>query len=554
MTKQITLFCCLFVTFFFMQAQGKFGPITITHGQEIEEDKEKIVRIAGETNGKIYTLATKGDNFFIKVFESSSMALLSTNKIEMPDLIDKEPEFEEIAVLNNRIYIFGSVYDRKNKEANLLAVEISEDGKLTDNKIKLFTTKVARNRERGAFYFKHGPDGDKILILHAALFEKEEIMQYEIKLFDENLNFVTSNLEKVPYTDRSDLEFSISDFDVSFDDDIFLVINESYRDRKLKKNIEKFELHAFKSENNYQKEVINIDISQKEIINCEMLITENKTVNLVGFYSSVRDNGKANKELKGVYSGTVDIQSKSVLNLKFTEFDYETKVKLIGERRAKKGKDVKPMYVTHSLIEKEDGGLIFMAEYRQYIIGNGGGIGIGGIGVSLNSVTFITNEIIVTSFAKDGSVEWTNVLAKDQTASFTTLSLGAYSFAGDSNFTVGMGIFVPVAVLGKGPEYLGAIPIYEHGKLTVVFNDNQKNMGVTDIEEIRPLGNYNKAIPTAFIFDKDSGEITRKDPEELQEEQLILRPGVFFRKSPTEYIIYSSRRSKDKLGRLTVDE
>lgn len=553
MIKKIILSLLLFSALTSINAQGKLGPITIVHGEEIKADKEKIVRIAGETNGKIYTLAIRSDDYFIKVFNSSDMALISSNKIIMPDLIDKEPEFEEIAVLNNKIYLFGSVYDRKNKVSNLVAVNVSEDGKLGDNKISLFSTEVTKNREKGAFYFKESPMGDRLLILHAALFEKEEVMQYEIKLVDENLHIITSHLEKVPFKDRNDLEFSICDFDVSDNDDIFLVINESYRDRKKKQNIEKFEVHGFKNSNGYKKEVVNVDFTDKEVINCEMMITKNKTINLVGFYSSVRDNGKANKELKGVYAGTIDIQSNAVNNFKFNEFDYDTKVKLIGERRAKKGKDVKPYYSTHSLVEKEGGGLLFLAEYRQVIVGNSTGIGFAGVGVSLTPITFITNEIIVTSLNEDGTVQWANVIAKDQNASFSTLSIGIYAFSGNSQFTVGMGVSIPVAVLGKGPEYLGAMPIYENGQLTVVFNDNEKNIGVTDIEEIKSLGNYNKAIPTAFVFNKDNGEITRIDPEELQKDELILRPGVFLRKAPNEYIIYSSKRSQDKLGRMTID-
>ncbi|WP_134200916.1 hypothetical protein [Meridianimaribacter flavus] len=553
MIKKNMLFLLLAIISFSVNAQGKLGPITITHGKEIEADKEKIVRIAGETNGKIYTLATKGKNFYIKVFDSADMALISVNEIEMDDFINKEPVFEEIAVLNNKVYIIGSVYDKKSKVYNLLSVEISEDGKLTKNKKKLFSTQVTKNREKGAFYFKHAPLGDKLLIMHASLFDKEEIMQYEIKLIDQNMHVVTSHLEQVEFTDRRDLEFTISDFDVTFDEDIFLVINESYRDKKAKKNIEKFEVHAYKKKNAYTKEVINVDFEGKEVINCEMLMTANNTLNLVGFYSSVNKRGRANWKLKGVYSGTIDMSSNTVTNLKFNVFDFDTKVKLIGERRAKKDKDIPPFYVTHSLIEKEDGGLIFLAEYRQSIIGSSSGIGIGGLGVNFTPITFITNEIIVTSLNADGSVEWANVIAKDQKASFTTMSVGVYGFSGNSNFTVGVGVMIPVAVLGKGPEYLGAIPIYTNGELIVVFNDNKKNMGITDIEKIRALGNYNKAIPTAFVFDKDNGEINRVDPEELQKDQLILRPGVFYLKNNKEYIIYSSRKSKDKLGRMIVD-
>ena len=91
-----------------------------------------------------------------------------------------------------------------------------------------------------------------------------------------------------------------------------------------------------------------------------MLATNKNTLQLVGLYSSVRDNGKAERDLKGVYNATINLSTNSNDNLVFNEFDYETKVKLIGERRAKKGKDVKPLYNKHSIIEKNVAGLIVL--------------------------------------------------------------------------------------------------------------------------------------------------------------------------------------------------
>ncbi|WP_298418528.1 hypothetical protein [uncultured Kordia sp.] len=538
----------LFLFVLNLNAQGKLGPISISYGQEIKEDKEKIVRIAGELNGKIYTLARKGKKkYFLKMFSADKMEVLGTQQVEFSEYKGKDLTFEDIIVIGNKIYAFGSLYDRKAKENHLVGFPISVDGKLSKKGQILFNTKVTKKRERGAFYFKESPTGDRLLIMHAAYFDKKEEVQYEVKLFNENLEAEMTNLETVPFEDRRDLEFNIADFDVSVYDDIFIVINESYRDRKKKKNIEKFEVHAFKKENGYAKEIIKIDFTNREVINCELLATNKDVLHLVGFYSGVRKNGKAHKKLRGIYAGTIDVKTNEVTNLKFNKFDYETKVKLIGERRAKKDKDVKPLYKTHSLIEKEDGGLFLLSEYQEIIVGRSQGIGP----LAVQPIVYINNEIIVTSLNQDGSIAWTNVIPKKQKAGFSVFSLGIFGFAGGNNFSVGVGISIPIAVAGRGPEYLSAIPIYEDGQLTVVFNDNKKNIGVTDIEEIRKLGNYNKAIPTAFVFD-DQGKITRIDPEEVQKNQLVIRPGVYYRKGPNDYIIYASRKSKDKLGRMQI--
>ena len=105
--------------------------------------------------------------------------------------------------------------------------------------------------------------------------------------------------------------------------------------------------------------------------------------------------------------------------------------------------------------------------------------------------------------------------------------------------------------MGKGPEYLSAIPIYKDGQLNIVFNDNKKNKGITDIDEIKNLGNYNNAVPTLFRFD-DKGKITRFDPEDVIKNELVIRPGVFYRKSDNELLIYASRKKSDKLGRVII--
>ena len=97
--------------------------------------------------------------------------------------------------------------------------------------------------------------------------------------------------------------------------------------------------------------------------------TNKNTLQIVGFYSSVRENGKANKELKGVYNATINLANNVNENLKFNEFDYETKVKLLGERRAKKGKRCKTIVrISQSIIEKNDGGLIVVLQNTNYLL------------------------------------------------------------------------------------------------------------------------------------------------------------------------------------------
>lgn len=532
-----------------MNAQNKIDKIDVTYGEEITDDKGKIVKIIGEANNKIYTLVLKGkENYFLKIFDSKAMKQVSLNPIVFPEIKDKELEFEEIVLLGDKLYAIGSVYYRKDKTFTLVGIPISESGVLSSNFTTLFESVVANKSDRGGFYLKNSPDNRMLLVMHTALFEKEDAMKYEIKFFDEMLKMAFETEDKVTYDDnKKDYQFTISDFDLNNNDDIFLVVNEGYRDKKKKEKVEKIELHLFKKDNGYKKEVVKVDVIDKEIINCKMLATSKNTLQLTGFYSSVRENGKANKELKGIYNITIKLSNNNIENVKFNEFDYETKVKLLGERRAKKGKDVKPLYNIHTIIEKNDGGLIVLSEYQMIYVGQKQGIGP----LGLQPITYTMNEVIVTCLSPDGSLEWSNVVAKEQSATITVASFNFFAGSSSGSFSVALGLSIPLGVMGKGPEYLSIIPIYRNGQLNILFNDNPKNKGITDIEEIKSLGNYNNAVPTLFVFD-DKGKITRKDPEEVIKNELVLRPGVFNRKSEIEYLIYASRKSKDKIGRMIL--
>ncbi|MES2411674.1 MAG: hypothetical protein V4535_09560, partial [Bacteroidota bacterium] len=482
------------------------------------------------------------------IFDSQAMKQISLNPIVLPELNDKDLDFEDIVLMNDKLYVIGSVFHRKEKKFTLVGIPVSEKGILSTNMITLFESIVAKSADRGGFYFRKSPDDQMLLVMHTALFEKEDAMKYEIKLFDESMKAAFSTEDKVSYDDnKKDYQFTISDFDVNNKDDVFLVVNEGYRDKKQKEKVEKIELHIFKKANNHRKEVVKIDVIDKEIINCRMMATSKDDVKLAGFFSSVRENGKANKELKGVYNITVNLKSNTTENVKFNEFDMPTKIKLLGERRANKGKDVKPLYNIQSIVEKNDGGLIVISEYRTIYVGQKQGIGPFG----LQPITYTANEMIVNSFKPDGSLEWSNVVAKEQAASVTVASFNLFGSGSNGSFNVDVALSIPLAVMGRGPEYLSAIPIYKNGQLNILFNDNVKNKGITDIEKIKSMGNYNNAVPTLFVFD-DKGNITRKDPEEVIKNELVIRPGIYFRKTDNEYLIYASRRSKDKIGRMIL--
>ncbi|MEX0995561.1 MAG: hypothetical protein WDZ45_00770 [Flavobacteriaceae bacterium] len=548
--KKITsvlLFLAIAVTSSY--AQNRVGDINFRFGEKIEDQKGTIVKIVGETEGRIYALGLKGKkDYYINTFSSEDMSLLSNERLVLPEIKDKDLEFEEMLLVGTKLYVIGSFYDRRNKESNLVAIEISAEGKLTGNEHTLFSIQVDKHAERGAYFFRSSDSEDQLLAMHVSIQNKKDMIQYQVKLMDENMTVSMDHKEQLPYEEKKGGQFGIEDYDVSPYGDVFIVINESYRDKKLKKHIENFELHSFKKDNDYQKEVLKLDASDNYIINCKMRVGYDNVVQMVGFYAETTEKGRTKGKLKGIYNFNVNSVNNTVANQKFNEFDLETRTKILGERRANKGKDLNPLYSINNIILRTDGGVVVLSEYQTILVGRSSGIGP----LAFTPITYRSNEIIITSLDLNGNLEWSNVVPKEQTVSTTVLSIGFISFVGTgSGVSVGSGFVIPITQMGKGPEYIGAVPIYENDKLTVLFNDNEKNIGETDIEKIKRMTSYNKAIPTAFQFDKN-GVMTRIDPKEAAKDQLIMRPNILLRKSNTEMIIFTSRRSEERLSRMTI--
>lgn len=523
----------------------------IKYGEELPDDKIKLVKIVGEANQKIYALAVRKKDFYIKTFDSQSLQLLTTNKIKFSELDDRDVDFEEMYMIDGNVYVIGSVFVRKTKTFHLVASPIKEDGSVNSDGIKLFSEVVKSKSKRGQFKFEISSNEKSLVGFHLVELAKGESFQYKVKLFDSKLVTQTENTEVIDFddTNKKEFQFAIFDFNLSRNDVISLVIKESYRDNVKKVRVENFEVHLFKKSNNFKKEIVKIDAQGYLVNDCRLMSTKNNTLKLIGNFAKTTDRGRVKKahEIDGVYNATIDLNTNSATNVIFSQFTNETKTKLIGERKAKKGKSLSGSYYIKNYVEKSDGGIITISEFSEAHHGASSGIGP----LSMNSYIFIHNDLIVNSFNPDGTLQWSNVVPKAQVVSVTEISALFGFFGGFSGILFGGYIDVPLAMLGSGPEYIGFIPFYHDGKLSILINDHIKNKGITNPDDIREMGNHLNAVPSVFTFD-ENGNVSRIDPEAAIKQELVIRPKVYYRTFSDEYIIYSSRKKNDRLGRLTL--
>jgi len=546
--KKTILLLVLILNVSLFHSQHVVGNVSLDFGETIKNNDGNVIHIAGVIDNTIYALANKKKKYFLQSFNYSTKEFKKSIPLNLDKINGNKVLIEDVAVIEDKAYVMASYYDRKAKQNKFIAKEISGDLKL--GKLKtLLSVDVKNKKNRGVFVFDTSYDSVNYFVSHAGIIEREEKLTYQFILLDKSLNSVLEDSYETTFEDRKDLAFDFSDFVINEHGDVFISTTESYRDKKKKTTVNNITLHSYVASKNYEKEELNVNLSGKRALNCNLIETKDGNIHMVGFYSDLKSSGRAENGLEGIFDIAADYSSSTVIKKTFNEFTFEVKKKLIGERRAKKGKDLKPYYRNTHLIEKNNGGIIVLSEFYVRYVGRSSGIGP----LSFTPITYMANEIIVTSLNTDGTLQWSNVVPKEQKVTVQQMSIGLSGFGSSGNVTVSASIMFPLTVLGRGPEYLSSLPLYNDGELTLIVNDDPKNIGITEIDDVKKVRNVNKMIPVAFIFDEHTGLMERVDPENFEKRQIVVQPLTNFNLSRKEAIIYGSNKEGSRLGTLNIN-
>ncbi|WP_353777063.1 hypothetical protein [Winogradskyella sp. 3972H.M.0a.05] len=545
--KKITALFLLLLTVNLTNAQLQVGNVSLDFGETITNTDGSIVQIAGVVDNTIYVLANKKKKYFLQSFDNTTKKFKKSIPLKFDKINGNKVFLEDLTVVEDKVYLMASYYDKKNKKNNFVAKEVSKDLKLGKFKT-ILSVKVPKKKYKGGFVFDRSYDDINYIVSHVGVIEKKETLTYSFVLLDKNMSVVLEDNYESVFEDRKDLTFDFSSFAVNEHGDVFITTTESYRDKKQKTTHNNITLHSYLANKGYEKQELKVNLSGKRAINCSILETKDNSLHMIGFYSDLKRSGKARFGLEGIFDVTADYQANKVIKETFNEFTVETRSKIIGERRAKKGKDLNPYYRNTHFFEKDNGGILILSDYFLSIVGRPSGIGP----LQFTPITYISNEVIVTSLNPDGTLQWSNVVPKEQQVTVQQLSLGLGGWGSSGNVTVSASVMFPLAILGRGPEYLSSLPLYKDGKLTIIVNDDPKNIGTTDIDDVKKVRNVNKMIPVAFIFDENTGEMERIDPKDFEKRQIVVQPVTNFRVSGDEAIIYGSNKKGARLGTLKL--
>ena len=541
------LLLLLVITSFSLTAQINVGKISLDFGETTSEKDGEIIIIAGEKNGNIYALARRKKDFYSQTFDATTKNLKSSTRLDFDKINGGKLLVEDLAFIGDKLYLMLSYFDKKNKTYNFIAKEIQKNTIVRT--IYLLSAKVDNRSNKGTFVFTKSYDNFNYLIAHVGLDDRKNQLKYSVKLFDDRLAKVFDDSYINIFNKKNNHLFDFSDVQVNEHGDVLIATTESYRDKKKKTNINNITIHSYLANRNYEQELTKITLTGKRAVNCSLIETKDNTLHAIGFYSNLKKNGKAKITVEGIYDIAFDYEKGKVIKKNFNDFTLEIKKQLIGERRAKKGKDLEPYYTNIAFVERDNGGVIVLSEFK--LIFESGSSGFGPL--SVTSYSYNTNEIIVTALNKDGTLDWSNVIPKEQRAIVSEVGLSIFGGVSSGGASVSASAYFPLAVISKGPEFLSAVPIYHNGKLTVIVNDDPKNIGITKMDDVKKVKNINKMIPVAFTFDEQTGAISRIDPKNFEKKQIVLRPFVIFEKSSKNYLIYGGNKKGNAIGELKLN-
>jgi hypothetical protein len=545
--KKIISFLLIVLTTSALTAQLKVGNIDLNFGDPITSKDGEVIQIAGEFDGTVYALARQKNNFYLQTFDASTKAFKTSALLKFDKINGGKLQVEDLAVVGKKVFLMLSYYDKKDKTYNFVAKEIS--GEKIVKTTTVVSEEVESNKKKGTFVFTKSYDDYNYLITHVAINSRKEELKYTVTLLDDALTKVVYDTYEIVYDEKNRQYFDFSDVQVNEHGDVLIATTESYRDKKLKTNINNITIHAYLANKDYKKQETKVVLTGKRALNCGMLETKDNTLHAIGFYSDLKKSGRAESTIEGIYDVSFNYTTGEVIKQTFNDFTVAVKEQLIGERRAKKGKDLQPYYSNIAFIERDNGGVIVMSEYKLIVEGRSSGFGP----LSITPYTYITNEIIVTALNQDGTLDWSNVLPKEQQVTVSELGFTFGFLGGSGGVSVSAGLYFPLTILGNGPEYLSAIPIYHDGKLTVIVNDDPKNIGITKMDDVKKVRNVKKMIPVAFSFDPKTGEISRTDPEEFEKKQIVVRPATRYRVNSNSYLIYGGNNKGNSLGDLILN-
>ena len=535
MKRSILLILSLTLFVHLSVGQKKSEKVDILWGPEQKEARNSTLSdIVGFDDSGIYAYKVRrkglnGRKQSVKL-EHYNNGMLQTKSVLL-NLKDKkrERDFEFIIHLNDKLYLFSSYVDNRQKKNSLYVQSIDKSTLRGANDIRTVAEiDFAGNGKfnSGSFDFELSRDSSKLLVYYSLPYERGENEKVGIHVLDQDLNQLWEKEITLPYT--SEL-FDVEDYEVDNDGNLHLlgiVFNKRRIEKRRGAPNYKYQILSY-YENGRTLTEYPVEIKGKFITDMQIAINQDQDIICGGFYSA-----EGTFSILGSYFLRIDARTKEVKSQSFKDFGIDFITQNMTEKRerktrrkANKGKDVELYeYDLDGIILREDGGAVLIGEQYYIRVSTSTSVDANGNTHTTTTYNYIYNDIIVINVSPDGTIEWNSKIAKRQTSSNDGGFYSSYA----------------LSVVGD--------------KLYFIFNDNPKNLFYKGEGKIYPFIRSKKESVVVLITLESNGIQTREALFSSGEADIITRPKVCEQISDNEMVLFGQRKKTQRFAKITFKE
>jgi hypothetical protein len=435
----------------------------------------------------------------------------------------KGKEFEQFFMLDDKMILFASEYNRQDRTLTILGAEVNkQSGELAGTWKPL--TSFQKEEKKDDIKYKIILNADSTKMVVVSSIEGREKNTYRVQEFDKNLRAMG---KPVALTNEFDPKtFQLEDVLYTINKKIILV-GRMYEYQEGKKKKEKFldfvnyNIRIY-NEKGKQETELNTTVNGKWLNSTKLLQEKNKDLVLAAFYS----NSKKGKTIDGLLVQRINPANGQVISTSEKEinnslltaeveesddaYDDETRAERKERERLDKMKDEGEAFSKYmrfrNIFYTADNGLIILAEkYHHYISTSqsysGGSNGQPGRWETTTYSVDNCGDLLSVKIDASGNINWLQIVPKAQNEITRITS---------SPSSTGL-FFSSFFDAGNRPFYAGFGTIQAKGFVHILFNDNPKNAGVTKAgQKVKATRRFGKSDCFILSLDEATGKLQRK--------------------------------------------
>lgn len=539
--KNQIVFLLLFISPIFSVSQENGLAGFNVEFSETYEYIRSYTNIYSHLNDNLLCIKSKSNDLMIQKLTSST---LDFNSVKRYNDQREYGRIEHVGVLDNTMYLYYSIWDKKNEKEQIYYREIDTDkGCLTGKDIPMFKVngKIVGQMEGvssmydvqniGKFKFDYSKDSSKLMIFYRKISEeRNDAHNYDkigFHIYDQNMDPLWYKEVLMPYTEK---RMDIIDYLIDTKGNAYIlayVFSKNSSRKELENGKPNFRVEIMKiTPDNPDIEIFPVTIENQLISFIRFKEGNNNEIIGAGFFSytyktfktemaRIGSGGKNehNLDAKGIFSFTLDelgeVYNNVVYNFSLNMLNQnESKTQQRNNKKYGNKTELEHLYLDRIIIE-EDGSIIIIGEQVYQVTK----------GTKMISTFYYYDDIIVGKISNKGELEWIKKLPKKQVGKDTGIA--------DMSFK----------------------HFYSNGIHYFFYLDNAKNISLIENQEPKSHKAKQGGLLTAYTVISSDGKIYKTPILDLRNTNEMsisgFSPNQLFKISPNEYIFEVNDRKKE---------